>query len=876
MRARQLRGAALAIAVLLGLPSVSRAVAVSWTGDGDALSWSDLLNWNPAGVPDNSVDTYEVGIGGAAEVVVDGIFRINSFVLGSDAALSIGPFDLLGFNADSTLNGSVRLQAQPGQSATLRVEGVANLGGTGEVLFDTSGPNAIGPFSGADVLTLGPDLRVATSGPGASGVFSGPAVILGTVDADAGTVVVQGADKTNSGWLRSTNAGTLTLQGNTLQNAAGRITAGSGSSVEIASAIIVGGVIDGMGTLRPLSTAGRMLQDVQLEQLQVDLFDFEILDIEGTITNNATIRLADTPEMTQGQAFLRTRGPVTLAGSGQTLFDSAGSNNVSGFAGSILTLGPGQMLATTAAANRGALSVPAVIQGTVDANAGSIVLLADVTNESWLRSRNLGTLTLQGMTLQNSAGRITVESSSTLEIASAIVEGGVIEGPGTLRPLSTVGRMLQDVQLDRIQVDLFNFEILDVEGTITNDGTIRLAETPGNGQAFLRTRGPVTLVGSGEVVFGSAGANFVSGFSASMLTLGPNQRLTTGAGGGSGVLAVPTLSQGTIEARAGGTIRLTGSLVNDGVIAASSDGTIEVANGVTGSGSWLAAGGTLRIEPGRSVTTSGDLRILDRGVVEQLGSELTADSVLVSDGAAIEVSTRLTADGGLDVLLADASRWQWSPGAELQLTGGVGAAIGDWGSWAYLEVAGADGGPGGMFSNANFWIPELVVGPGASVFLTDERDSGNRGPGDAPEALYVGNLVFSDPSGVLDANGLELYFGSLTGDPGQIIDLAVPPDRDRDGIANDIDRCPDFADLDQTDSDANGIGDVCECGDQNGDGTVNVLDLLAINAAIFDPSQVTELCDTNDDGLCNVSDILGANAKIFGAPGFCSRYPRPI
>jgi hypothetical protein len=50
---------------------------------------------------------------------------------------------------------------------------------------------------------------------------------------------------------------------------------------------------------------------------------------------------------------------------------------------------------------------------------------------------------------------------------------------------------------------------------------------------------------------------------------------------------------------------------------------------------------------------------------------------------------------------------------------------------------------------------------------------------------------------------------------------------------------------------------------------------LAINAAIFEPSQVTDLCDTNDPQLCDVQDILGANAKIFGAEAYCERYPTP-
>ena len=104
----------------------------------------------------------------------------------------------------------------------------------------------------------------------------------------------------------------------------------------------------------------------------------------------------------------------------------------------------------------------------------------------------------------------------------------------------------------------------------------------------------------------------------------------------------------------------------------------------------------------------------------------------------------------------------------------------------------------------------------------------------------------------------------------------VPPgDADGDGVPDDRDDCPHAFDPDQADADKNGIGDACECGDQNGDGTVNVADLTAMNAAIFGLVPVSPLCDTNYDGLCNVRDIIGANLKIYGKPAYCRAYPPP-
>ncbi len=121
-----------------------------------------------------------------------------------------------------------------------------------------------------------------------------------------------------------------------------------------------------------------------------------------------------------------------------------------------------------------------------------------------------------------------------------------------------------------------------------------------------------------------------------------------------------------------------------------------------------------------------------------------------------------------------------------------------------------------------------------------------------------------------DAAG-NVYFASYN--RGEI--FAIGLDSDGDGPIDLNDTCPSYSDPAQLDSDGNGIGDLCECGDQTGDGSVNVADSLAINAVIFGHQAASPLCDTNDDGLCNVIDILGVQAKIFGAEAFCARAPAP-
>jgi hypothetical protein len=102
-------------------------------------------------------------------------------------------------------------------------------------------------------------------------------------------------------------------------------------------------------------------------------------------------------------------------------------------------------------------------------------------------------------------------------------------------------------------------------------------------------------------------------------------------------------------------------------------------------------------------------------------------------------------------------------------------------------------------------------------------------------------------------------------------------DADGDGVLDAQDNCPLFANPGQAGGDAGGRGAACLCGDQNGDGTVDIADILAANGAIFNPALATPLCDANDDGACDVSDILGINAEIFSPEesAVCSEQPCP-
>jgi hypothetical protein len=107
-------------------------------------------------------------------------------------------------------------------------------------------------------------------------------------------------------------------------------------------------------------------------------------------------------------------------------------------------------------------------------------------------------------------------------------------------------------------------------------------------------------------------------------------------------------------------------------------------------------------------------------------------------------------------------------------------------------------------------------------------------------------------------------------------------DADGDGIEDARDVCPLFANAsDQKDGDGDGVGDACECGDANGDGRVDVSDVVAADQMIRGETSVTDLCDANHSGTddrlrCEASDLEAIQQAIFGTCfPVCARYPRP-
>jgi len=87
----------------------------------------------------------------------------------------------------------------------------------------------------------------------------------------------------------------------------------------------------------------------------------------------------------------------------------------------------------------------------------------------------------------------------------------------------------------------------------------------------------------------------------------------------------------------------------------------------------------------------------------------------------------------------------------------------------------------------------------------------------------------------------------------------VPPcspeeDEDGDDLCDDTDNCASVWNADQLDTDADGIGNACECGDFNLDGWVTTVDARLVQRCAAGQIACGELCDVTGDGLCSTVD----------------------
>lgn len=141
---------------------------------------------------------------------------------------------------------------------------------------------------------------------------------------------------------------------------------------------------------------------------------------------------------------------------------------------------------------------------------------------------------------------------------------------------------------------------------------------------------------------------------------------------------------------------------------------------------------------------------------------------------------------------------------------------------------------------------ELIINKGRNLDYDGDcvYDIDDNCPNDSnPDQADINNDGNGDACYDTDGDGTNDAFDSCINDPDNDIDT--------DGICGDVDNCPNDSNIDQIDTDNDGIGDICDS-DLDGDGVDNINDncpnIPNADQADLDNDNIGDTCDDDQDG----------------------------
>jgi hypothetical protein len=672
--------------------SSAGAQTIDDTWIGSAGQWNVAGNWS-SGEPLNgspSGASYNVFINnGGAVTMSNGLnssTSIDNLTVGSSSSLAIVDGNNLTITG-STLSNAGAIALNSAGHATYIVIGAPSvtLSGGGTITMSNEAGNYIVGSATTNTLTNEETIRGSGSIGGGNGSISLTLVNSGTIDANesAGMTVQANGGTANTGTLESTAGSTLTLSG-TFTNAGGTISAGA-SGLKLLNATVNGGAVmlSGDSTLdleNATIHSGSTLTNSATGLIEATVGTNNTLG--GTVNNpaggviqiddDATVNLEKGTYANLGAVTVNSAGHetalaiigtnVTLSGGSVTMSNSAGNYILGAATANTLTneetiqgsgsIGGGNGSISLTLANSGIIdadqSVPLTIQaaggvkntGTLEATAGSTLDLSGVTvtNSGGTLSADSSVLHLTNAAV--AGGAVTLTGASTLQLSNGTVHGGtltnsatgVIEAmPGTN---NTLGGTVDNSSGGALQID--NDSILNLQnGTYSKLGAVALNSTVN--QTSLVIDGAKVTVSGGTVTMSNSAANYIYGAATADTLI--NQETISGAGHiGNGQMTLTNSgtidsddsagmtiqanggakNTGTLEATAGSTLALTGMTVTNtaGTISAAAS-QLQVTNATINGGA-VTLTGTSTLELSNGIVHGGSLTNSATGLIEAM------------------------------------------------------------------------------------------------------------------------------------------------------------------------------------------------------------------------------------------------------------------
>ena len=632
-------GAIVALLVVLGLSTPTAlgqctltGTVSSWTAAGSG-TWSTSGDWS-SGVPNSSTTSACItnGTSGTPSAVTLNInATVDNLQLGSFDSLTSALNTQLGIAGTEIINGgSIAINGGSGNNTDLLIENNVTLSGGGTLTLSTAGGGGdafLEESGGSFTLTN----QSTIQGNGIIGNNGLSLVNSGTVDANvsgAGLELVSMTNGvTNTGLLEATKSGVLQLNGITVNNAGGNITANGGTVQFFGSTDIQGGTLNTLngGTLGTPSGYSAYLDGstgagaVTINGTYTSPLNTNTY-LLGTITNKGNIQLnggSGTNTFLQIDEGSGSNTNVTLNGGGTVTLSTAsggGDAYIQQAVGGMTLTNVNNTIQGSGIIGNGGLALNN--ESTINANVSGAALTLNnsgaTTNTGLLEATGGGVLQLVGVTVNNAGGNITAGSGSTVQIyGSSDIQGGTLNtlSGGTMGTPQNNSAILDGsttagaITLNGTYTSALNSNTY-ILGTINNQGNIQVNGGSGNNTQLLLDGGSgntvVTLKGGGTVSLstsGGGGSAFIDQAVGGMTLTNVNNTIQGNGIIGNGGLALN--NESTVNANVSGaalTLNNSGATFNTGLLEATGGGVLNL-SGITVNN----AGGNITAGPSSTV-----------------------------------------------------------------------------------------------------------------------------------------------------------------------------------------------------------------------------------------------------------------------------------
>ena len=374
----------------------------------------------------------------------------------------------------------------------------------------------------------------------------------------------------------------------------------------------------------------------------------------GTIANTGSIVIA----ANNYQSFLVVdAATLTLIGSGQVVMADTVNSVIEGAVGADRLVNVNNTISGSGRIGNGQMALDNQAKGVIDATGTAAQLTLDLTsftNEGLVEATGPAGLVIAGTTVTNSS---TIEANG-IGTQVDLTGGTDIKGGVLATPMQTIGSVTSSgvvqvlgqnaATLDGSSGGITNVgtvvadnnSVLNLVGTITNDGTLLVAAN-NYGTVLQIDAAAVTLTGGGQVQMYDSGNSIITGAAAKDRLINVNNTISGSGQFGDGSLSVTNEAAGVIDANgvsAALTINTAGNtFTNAGLIEATAiqaSGTDELtiyATTISNTGSILAAGAGTRIDlTANAEIIGGTVGGTGGGYIEvAFGNTATLDAVTV-------------------------------------------------------------------------------------------------------------------------------------------------------------------------------------------------------------------------------------------------------